>query len=68
MLTFPSIFWTNPNASPNCKLMDPTQTSRLLVYRKRRDQQTRQRGKQLEEEYTELWVFVNQIDYRENFS
>ena len=48
--------------------MDPTQTSRLLVYRKRRDQQTRQRGKQLEEEYTELWVFVNQIDYRENFS
>ena len=38
--------------------MDPTQTSRLLVYRKRRDQQTRQRGKQLEEEYTELWVFV----------
>ena len=34
--------------------MDPTQTSRLLVYRKKRDQQTRARGKKLEEEYSEM--------------
>jgi len=46
-------------------LMDPTQTSRLLVYRKRRDQQTRARGKKLEEEYAETRRVENERQKRE---